>query len=1508
MKYDLGQYDVIVFDLWEVLLVPPGLDSKDYLRILENKYELENLRCNRIKLQEEYNENNSCQEYNYLKKVYDDLSDIYNWNFYQTNNIYLEEINILKKTVQIRKTYDLLLKKKNDKKNCYIIVNTNYLDEYVSKIIIDEYKLEKYASVLFFNLESNFDEEAFLIEQFKNKKILVFGNNICVKKSINNIKNNYKFEVDYEYVPSVVEILKKHRKLGQLFNNIGCEFDDCFFVGHSALRMFDNPNDDYSDETYFDGKESFISNYLFAPFFFIFTKWMLEDCLDNNIETLVYVYRDGYLIENIHRILEECMDRKVSVSRIYLTRAISNIMYANKRNPLYHSVTNNLTNANMSVKDFILTRLNVSERVEYDEVLNIFLENGYAGENDLLKKREKYIRFIKEISPYFEKNFKDKISVLKKYCYSIFGQLGKSAVFDVGYRGSACKLLKGFGIDTIGYHLFAKGELEKNNCEDVNVKSLIKFGLETERSSKLINVLTEDILNAPEPTVVDIDIRNGEIVLFKDKYWEELKVIPDIQKDIIDYSKSFVEAYGKYIWDMELDVYSYFEFYVRFLKSSNNKDRMIFNDVIFSDSAFMNSNANNVYSEWIGSSLNNTSLKIGYKSTHDIVPHCKRSKVRTKAYNMFNRWGVLPMAKKVWYKWGEISQVLCRGSREVKNSVDGARVVAEMQKSIKEIEIGLRYRIKPHVIVCGHIVAFDKGTCNYINTLAREMGEYDWLLLSECPHVDENTINKKIDIDYKVLRKVPMKNDYDANVDMPISYDIKNLIDSKAYLREAVDCMEKRFPDMGLNYASYLTWYLYCYYNKIIDLYSLECSPIIFLVWNEFTTMHRVLKGVCNERGEKIIFMEFGVIPGTFNLDVDGQMGESRVSLFKDEFESLDVSYDEIERMSEILEQIRIKGENRNVQPQNDQLDIIKKQLLVDRPIVLYLGQNDFEAGMYPYNSNTKKYHSPFYRTSDEAAKSIERICIKNGYNFIYKPHPTMFDMYGCKQKFEKSTIVVNDVNINDLIDISDVCCTILSQSAYISLIRKKPVVMLGYTQLKDRDFVYQLDVKNNLESIINKAIINGYGSECYKGFVEHCTRLNKYYLFDDLVERSFSLGRPLKEFKDYIKREMCINERKTPYSLKVAICSQMPDGKYSGGRSHAWNIGEALAMTGNRIYFLANNEPVFKDAMIGQFGHDNIRFIKTNDYSDVLINERELDYVFLIPHRDTCDVYYKKVWNLAIKKNAKLILVNYESANWVNEYLGNQFDEKLWGPWISSCKLGCLVLSSDRESQKYAVDFYKSNPKNTYFDYWYPPINSFLADKVTIKNKTNQIVTLIRLSDKYKGSFDVLDMINEDFRGYKFVFIYGSYEQNDTYQNYVKRLEYIKDRYGISYEIKLKISDMEKFEIIAKSKLLLFPSYFEGYGTPPIEALYCQTDCVAYDLPVLRETCGSSITYAKYGDINDLRIKAISVLKDYIPNSEKKESIYEVADFNMASKKLNDLLKKYESFEWRDINAKTTE
>lgn len=367
---------------------------------------------------------------------------------------------------------------------------------------------------------------------------------------------------------------------------------------------------------------------------------------------------------------------------------------------------------------------------------------------------------------------------------------------------------------------------------------------------------------------------------------------------------------------------------------------------------------------------------------------------------------------------------------------------------------------------------------------------------------------------------------------------------------------------------------------------------------------------------------------------------------------------------------------------------------------------------------------------------------------------------------------------------------------------------------------------------------------------------------------------------------------------MKIAIMSTMPPDTYSGGRYCAWVMGECLAEKGNDVYFITNNLPIFYDDFKEYPNHDKIHLCLTNDF-DVKIDEDKLDYVVLIPNQDKEDYFYVMCRNFAIKMGAKLVLENFESANWFNKYSPVPRDERMWNFWRDACKDGCLVLSFAKEAMKYAQEFYVDNPQYTRFDHWAPAINSRVADRINVE-KEKRIISFVRFQDSHKGGGDIFNLFGEYLQGYTMVFVVGNGKIDRFYEN---KLEFLADKYGFFYELKVKLSDEEKFREIKRAQIMLFPSYFEGYGYPPVEAQYCNTICIAYDLPILREISGDGLIYCERGSVEALRDALKKTIEQY-EYRDLKSNIMEYGDFSIRAERINQVLEKYLEDDYRDPGA----
>ncbi|WP_245523743.1 glycosyltransferase family 4 protein [Treponema brennaborense] len=79
------------------------------------------------------------------------------------------------------------------------------------------------------------------------------------------------------------------------------------------------------------------------------------------------------------------------------------------------------------------------------------------------------------------------------------------------------------------------------------------------------------------------------------------------------------------------------------------------------------------------------------------------------------------------------------------------------------------------------------------------------------------------------------------------------------------------------------------------------------------------------------------------------------------------------------------------------------------------------------------------------------------------------------------------------------------------------------------------------------------------------------------------------------------------------------------------------------------------------------------------------------------------------------------------------------------------------------------------------------------------------------------------------------------------------------SVEFTGKISDLQLKNLYKRARLLVQPSFYEGFGMPPLEALSLGTPAVISDIPVFREIYGDfPVIFFRTGDSDDLAKKLI--------------------------------------------------
>jgi len=1103
-----SEIKVVSFDIFDTLLVRPVVQPTDLFKIIakrigypDNQFlTMRKLAEREARKKRPFNIEDIC-----LDDIYSQFSEMYFIDKQTSEDIKRIELDVEEKFLYPRKSIQYVYNKALEAGKEVIITSDMYLPKsflervlnkngyygYSNFYLSSDCKVSKGTGNLFSKILKYYGEKGISPEE-----IIHIGDN-----EFADVKQPKKLGIRTGFVPRAIEVFKSKSEFNILQAGFHPSMDNCFLIGFLANYLFDDPYEPYASYSVLNGKVENLG-IIFAPLLLAFSKWMIEDAVEEKVERLILTLRDGYIPSKVIELLRPYYSNIPEIESIYLSRAIRYPYYSKFELGLIRSIADIPVDKNMSVENFIKHRLLVDSEEEKQEILHIFLKNGYVSKTSKIGNEEKYFPFLASLETFFKKNAEKRIKTIDEYCKDILNSSQKLAVFDVGYRGSVSRFLTdNFGVENLGYHIFATPLLNINSRK-YNLKSFIHYGLDVPKNTMIIHALIEDIISIQEGSAVDIIKEHGSFKIIREMGGNESLKITKIQENLLKFCKEFINLFGEDIKQLEFDRYNYFNFLVRFLNRPTKIDAAAIGNLNFYDSSFITNSERNMYKLWHIKHFPNVGKAIKEYGVNDKKELIKSILKKIHLFNIAKR--VYNSIKVLRFKgftiYSKKEDLVINTEREIKNSLE----------DIAQSELLLQAN---NILIVGDMVSFDKGSCNYLNQLSQRLHGFNFVLLSEATWLDRERTNNKIKFPFFIVPNMFGKNQYTKNNKIKVTSEMEKLLAEKDYLKWASDNWKNRHPNMDKNYPEVLAYYAFEYYTKVFEILKPRCM----IMWNAFHALHHIIRGICKEKGIPVIYMEFGSLPGTFALERLGQMGESYPAQYYEEFRNQYVSEIEIQNAETIWSYLKKSGLNRNIQPINGNFNSLRKRLKPDRPIILYTAQNDYESGLCPYTEHSRKYHSPAYKSSYEAAEHLATLALKNDWNLLYKPHPIMSQL-GLAKDIPKGAILVDGFNINDLIDFADLTVTILSQCGYISLIREKPTLMLGYTQLKGKGCSYEAFSKEDTEETIIKALRNGMTKEMKINFKKHIAQMLKYYLYDDYLEREIRYGKDIDDAVKMIK------------------------------------------------------------------------------------------------------------------------------------------------------------------------------------------------------------------------------------------------------------------------------------------------------------------------------------------------------------------------------------------------------
>ncbi len=304
----------------------------------------------------------------------------------------------------------------------------------------------------------------------------------------------------------------------------------------------------------------------------------------------------------------------------------------------------------------------------------------------------------------------------------------------------------------------------------------------------------------------------------------------------------------------------------------------------------------------------------------------------------------------------------------------------------------------------------------------------------------------------------------------------------------------------------------------------------------------------------------------------------------------------------------------------------------------------------------------------------------------------------------------------------------------------------------------------------------------------------------------------------------------------------------YTGGRYSTFMYALLLSQF-TEVTWITNERPVF-ESDFKEYNRDKFHIVVDRHFL-LQSQEKQFDIAVGTPvvGGSYADAY-------AEKHDLPLYSILFESPNWISQFRESEdSDETFWAGYKKVLKRAQVIIVPSRESEKHLREWDKDFI-DKHIKVIYPPLNelairSVQNGKIKVQEEKRfkkEVVYSTRMAP-FKNPLAIFKRIGKDI---------GIHVIGKVWQDTRPELEKMPNviLHGI-------IGDKEKYEIISKCDVMLFPTTFEGAGMPPAEALRFNIPVITTDLPVLREIYTGHVYYAESGDIEQFMAILRSILND---------------------------------------------
>lgn len=176
--------------------------------------------------------------------------------------------------------------------------------------------------------------------------------------------------------------------------------------------------------------------------------------------------------------------------------------------------------------------------------------------------------------------------------------------------------------------------------------------------------------------------------------------------------------------------------------------------------------------------------------------------------------------------------------------------------------------------------------------------------------------------------------------------------------------------------------------------------------------------------------------------------------------------------------------------------------------------------------------------------------------------------------------------------------------------------------------------------------------------------------------------------------------------------------------------------------------------------------------------------------------------------------------------------------------------------------------------------------------------ILMVGATFRHKNCHSVLEAYKKSEILQKYKLVIGGGQRN-----YLKYLKSLSKKLDIQDRVKFieYIGPGELSDLYANAKVFVYPSFYEGFGMPPLEAMQSGIPVVASRIDPIIEVCGEAAVYCNPYSIDDIKEKIeITTQDEKLRNDLKREGFKEIKKhkWNNVAKRIYDFIKASETKE----------